>query len=805
MGEWCVFHRILARYSRLKSTRAARETKRALPYPSRRGAPRTLAPLRLARCWGRGQKRVRGLAGRKRALAVEFCAGWLLCLLRAMAGKVLEKDELLRKLRNNRRRFQRHMQQLIAKYNRPFEDDPLVHMATLTYETPQGLRIWGGRLIKERNKGQIQAFTVVSGNRIDGSMQATAQGHELPSHCSQVPKADSENSDSDTTLNQEDPVAWTLTPAVPQSPLKNELRRKYLTQVDILLQDPGYFERVDNTAGKDACMTLFPSLASPTTSAPGSCGSVSGKSPGDPAKPTSSPRERDPSCPSSIDMAIVPRNDSLLLPGISSSSLLSSESFEDDDICNVTISDLYSGMLHSMSRLLSAKPSSIISTKISILQNWNSRRRHRCRSRMNNTYCKRGRHYQRSSKERILPCSEPVKDIRALRDYKNLLDVSCHKTSLKLENVFPEVNKPQIHKLDPSWKELKVMPQKYSSSTYFSPSVMHNLDQENRLMMLKWLISPVKIGSRPRILQGPGENRQREIEIRFDKLHQKYCLSPRNHSHLAGPPDSRALDVYRGGPGVPLSLERHRLSLPLRRGKAKRLSEVFENLGSRSVSKCLPKSDSFLSVSEADPTQNPDHSQWTSGLHFQENNSRVFRKSVSPSKTISVPRIGPLVCGRNHYDEIKEKFDKLHQKYYPRLPQQTKAPVCIEVSPDAASVEVQDQTEVSLGKLNPDSHFQNCQKLSPPLEYIKSPLGSPAIEAHSSRCVACATRRDHQYPAKRRRLSDPQGCGYLANSQDASSGVDRAILRPGEQGSSSQPNSEEKKVCLFVECEDLCE
>lgn len=32
------------------------------------------------------------------------------------------------------------MKRLIAKYNQPFEDDPLVEMRTLTYETPQGTK-----------------------------------------------------------------------------------------------------------------------------------------------------------------------------------------------------------------------------------------------------------------------------------------------------------------------------------------------------------------------------------------------------------------------------------------------------------------------------------------------------------------------------------------------------------------------------------------------------------------------------------------------------------------------------------------
>ncbi|XP_055147008.1 Holliday junction recognition protein isoform X4 [Symphalangus syndactylus] len=630
--------------------------------------------------------------------------------LRAMEGEDVEDDQLLQKLRASRRRFQRRMQRLIEKYNQPFEDTPVVQMATLTYETPQGLRIWGGRLIKERN-GEIQC----AGDR----------------------------------------------------------------------------------AGKDARVTPFPSLTSPAMPAPGYCSRVSGKSPGDPAKLASSPRDWDPLHPSSTDMALVPRNDSLSLQETSSSSFLNSQLFEDDDICNVTISDLYAGMLHSMSRLLSTKPSSIISTKTFIMQNWNSRRRHRCKSRMNKTYCKGARRSQRSSKENFVPCSEPVKETGALRDCKNVLDVSCHKTGLKLEKAFLEVNKPQIHKLDPSWKELKVTPSKYSSLIYFDSGATYNLDQENRFRTLKWLISPVKIVSRPTIQQDHGENRQREIEIRFDQLHREYCLSPRNQPHRMGLPGSWAMNMYRGGPASPgglRGLETRRLSLPSSKAKAKSLSEAFENLGKRSLEagRCLPKSDSSSSLPKANPTHSPARPQQTSDLHVQGSSSGIFRKSVSPSKT-PVPDKEVLGHGRNRYDEIKEEFDKLHQKYCLKSGQM-KAPLCIGVSTDKASMEVRYQTEGFLGKLNPDPHFKGFQKLpSSPLGCRKSLLGSTAIEAHSSTCVARATRRDHQFPAKRPRLSDPQDSGCRASSRGASDGVGNTV-RPGDQGSSSQPNSEERKV-----------
>ncbi|XP_062967460.1 Holliday junction recognition protein [Cynocephalus volans] len=702
-----------------------------------------------------------------------------------MEGAVLEEDTLLWQLRNSRRRFQSRMQELIEKYNQPFEDAPLVQMATLTYETPQGLRIWGGRLIKKRNKGQIQYFEDSRGKlagRMDGPVQATAQGHELPQRHTQVLRAGSKSSGVDATIDQEDPVAWILTPAVPQSPLKNELRRKYMTQVDILLQETGCLKCEGNRDGKDTHVTLV----TPATPAPG-CYCVSGKSTANPAKPASSPREWDALHPCSTDMAIVPRNDSLSLGETSSKSFLSSQSFEDDDMCNLTISDLYEGMLHSMSRLLSTKPSSIISTKTCIVQNWSSRRKYRCKNRLNKTYCKGGRQSQRSPKEKFLPCSEPARERGVLRDWKNLVDVSYHKTGLKSGKSFLEVNKPQIRKLDSSWKELKVMPQK-CSSTYLYSSAIHHLDQEERLIKLKWLISPVKMVSRP---GGHGVNCYKEIDIKFDKLHQEYCLSPRKQPCLTGLQGSRAVDVYRGGrtsPGGLWGLETHRMSLPFSKAKARRLNEAFENLGKRSLEAdgCLSMSDSISPLSKTNPTQSPGHSQQTSDLLIHRSSSGLLRKSLSPSKAISLPRIEPLGYGRNRYDEIKEKFDKLHQEYCQKSPQQMKTPLCVRLSPNKARVEVLYQTEDLVTKLNPDSHFHGFQKLSSsPPWHIRSPLGSPAAGVHPYMCVALTARKDHQLPAKRRRLSDPQVCGHWANSWDSSDEVDEAVPRPGEQLSSA--------------------
>lgn len=209
-----------------------------------------------------------------------------------------------------------------------------------------------------------------------------------------------------------------------------------------------------------------------------------------------SSRDQGPTYPCPADMTIVTRNDSFSFLGTSSNSI-SNQCFEADDICSVTISDLYDGMMHSMSRLLRSQPSCIISTKTYINQNWKLRKRlsRKHGVHKNTTYCHRSKASQRSSRKGPVPCSEPEKEARILRDYKNLPHVALHKTRLEPKSVSLEGSKLQVRKFSPAWKELQVIPQKYldSNTTYY-------LERENRVKALQWLISPVKMVPRPRML-----------------------------------------------------------------------------------------------------------------------------------------------------------------------------------------------------------------------------------------------------------------------------------------------------------------
>ncbi|XP_065786700.1 Holliday junction recognition protein [Muntiacus reevesi] len=683
-----------------------------------------------------------------------------------MEGEVLVEDELLRKLRDSHCRFQRRMQQLIEKYNHPFEDGPVVQMSTLTYKTPQGLRIWGGRLVKSSSTGHMQVSPVKTDGRTEGPMQVPARDLELSPP--DTPADDSKSSDADTTFFQEEVIAGNLMPAVPWSPSKNELRRKYLTQVDILLQDEGCLECAGYRVRKDTHVTLVPSLASPTRPAQGYCGDISEDSPGGPLQPPLSPREGDASHSCSAGLAVVPRGDGIPLQGTGG---------EAEDVCNATLSDLYAGMLHSMSRLLGARPSCIISTKTLIGQNWSSRRRHRCKGRMNSMSCRGGGRSRRSPQERRPPCSKPLEDAVALRDRGNLPSVSASKMGSKSGRPLLEVNKAQVHTFASPWKELQGVPQRHLSLTYLDSKAVSHLDQENRFMTLKWLISPVKIASRPRILQGQAGSRFKEIEIKFDKLHQEYCLSPGKRPSLPYPPGSSAVAVYRGGPaspGSPQDLEAYGLSSPLRRSKAKRLSEAFEGLSRGSIREgsCLPKSGPFPSLSKTDPTHSPGRPEQTVDLVCPGSDLGKFQKSVPLNKAISLPRVQPLGFARDRYDDIKEKFDKLHQQYCQKSPEQAPS--------NKARAAVQYQKEGFSGKFNPDSGCRGPPSLSSsPQQSVRSPLASNTVGAPPPIDAALDASLGHQVPTKRRRLSDPQVCGEGPGPWGFSP-AGRAVPRPVE-------------------------
>ncbi|XP_066088970.1 Holliday junction recognition protein [Saccopteryx bilineata] len=702
-----------------------------------------------------------------------------------MEGEVSADDALRQSLGDSRRRFQRRMQQLLEKYNQPFEDDPLVQMSTLTYPTPQGLRVWGGGLVSGKTQEQIQGSPAKTVGGSDGPGPASAAGDELPAPSTQDLGEESENSGADDSSSRDSLAAEALTPSVPWSPLKDDLRRKYLSQVDMLLQDAECSEVTratlsDDGGGTDTRVSVVPSLAWPPGPARGHRGPVSEGSP--PVLVTSSH-------PCSADMAIVPRNDSVLWQEASGSSFSSSQSFEADSLCNVTISDLYAGMLCSMSELLSVKPSCVISTKTVMVRGRSARRRPRCRGSLNRTCCGGGRRRraQRGSRDRRRPRAKPEREAGLLGDCRDFRPLpGPRKAGLESGRAVLEVPRLRI------WEELTGTPRKLWPWVSIDSWAPPPLSQEKRVMTLQWLISPVKTVSRPRRPWGE-EWHPRELGSRFDKLHQEYCLSPRGQRRLPCPASPASIGT--GGPGSPRGLETHQPTRHFCRAKAKSLGKAFENLGKQAVDTgwCPPKRDPSASLGKSHPA-------WTLGCSeptadpFQGSHPGMYRKSASISEAISLPKVRSPDSVRDCYNKIKEKFDRLYQKCCQKSPPRTKVPSHTRASPDKASVQVPNQREGFSGKSSPDSGFRGPAKLSSAPQ--GSLLGSAVIEVHPSPRSPLRARCSPQPRGKRSRSPDRDcdGCGRgRADSRDPFRVVGRAVPKTGEEAGSFQTHWGKKR------------
>nr|XP_004610946.1 unnamed protein product [Sorex araneus] len=560
-----------------------------------------------------------------------------------MAARGCDAELLLLHLRDSRCRFQKRMQRLIAKYDRPYEDSPLVQMSTLTYETSQGLRIWGGKLV-DRSRGQCEL-------------------------------------------------------AVPQSPLKNELRRKYLAQVELLLQDQGHAQGADCGKDKDIQGTWDPVLFSLIRPPQGNHSSGSNNRPGALVTLPCAATECQPSPPGLADPASVPRG--LSFQEASGGSFLSSQSLEDIDLCEVTISDLYVGMLHSMSQLLSNRPACVISTKTSILQNWRPRWRARVRARMNRTYCRGRRALVPSPPNTCGPASEPEK---SPKDPENLQQALRPWTRFPVEKELLAVSPGP----GADWQGHEGTPPKRAPLTCTGTSSGCGLDKENQLLKLKWLISPLKLITKLQVLPGRTGTQYQEIRTRFAELHQEHCPSPRM------PPSPAAL------PGSLVISQRP--ATAFRDAQARRLREAFKDTvtGSAGAARCLLPA-------PPSPSHGPLHPGPLSPGRLQSlgPSPRASRMSALPSPAHSSPHAA-------RYREIKETFDRLHRELCGKAPAQ-------------AAVGPHSPRDAS-GKGGPPKSSSPCLR------------HTVSAEAQlSARCVHRA-REGTEFPVKRRRLSAPSLC-----------------------------------------------
>ncbi|XP_014737508.1 PREDICTED: Holliday junction recognition protein [Sturnus vulgaris] len=71
----------------------------------------------------------------------------------------MEQDAAVREgLRRSNARFMASISRIMERYNHPFEDDLLVSMDTLTYDTPEGPKRWGQVSRKDVKKWKKDIF-----------------------------------------------------------------------------------------------------------------------------------------------------------------------------------------------------------------------------------------------------------------------------------------------------------------------------------------------------------------------------------------------------------------------------------------------------------------------------------------------------------------------------------------------------------------------------------------------------------------------------------------------------------------------
>ncbi|KAM4886233.1 Holliday junction recognition protein isoform 3-T3 [Sylvia borin] len=77
----------------------------------------------------------------------------------------MERNEAVQRgLRRSNDRFVASMNRILQQYNRPFEDDLLVSMSTLTYQTPDGLKQWENVSMKDVKKWKEEILKVLEGD-----------------------------------------------------------------------------------------------------------------------------------------------------------------------------------------------------------------------------------------------------------------------------------------------------------------------------------------------------------------------------------------------------------------------------------------------------------------------------------------------------------------------------------------------------------------------------------------------------------------------------------------------------------------
>ncbi|XP_072496604.1 uncharacterized protein [Notamacropus eugenii] len=348
-----------------------------------------------------------------------------------MAGTGRKQGErqhwrLVQKLQSSSRRFASVMSALVAKYDHPFAEDKLVHIATLTYETPAGLRVWGGKIVTQAVFQNTQISLEKEGYSIGNMTQSTF--------------IDFESNGVDESLVQRNGDVILKNDSFLSLP-ENDLDKKYMTQVDVILEDdhPRMIMLDSFSKRRTQNPPKILSVEDNPKALLGCSSNGSRKNYGIPVKPASALQG-----PQNTRMVAVPPNQSLLVwrarKSSSVRSLGDTASEDEESAQDLTLSDIYAEMLCSVYKCLPSQKMGPISTKKYISKGWFPKmRKFSITLTVESSFLKISKKFQvipreknslicrKDYKQNFLPCSKPDNIVK----YSKLLTTDSSPLSVK--------------------------------------------------------------------------------------------------------------------------------------------------------------------------------------------------------------------------------------------------------------------------------------------------------------------------------------------------------------------------------------
>ncbi|XP_010394145.4 Holliday junction recognition protein isoform X1 [Corvus cornix cornix] len=154
----------------------------------------------------------------------------------------MERDAAVQEgLRRSNARFMASMNSILERYNHPFEDDLLVSMDTLTYDTPDGPKRWGQVSKKDVKKWKKKIFKHNRQSQRNREI-SEQQSSDFEDEHSTVHQESSENSGVDTSDAGEESDIVSVRRKFEDIHLQNldvddgQVQKKEIVQVDLIVQ-----------------------------------------------------------------------------------------------------------------------------------------------------------------------------------------------------------------------------------------------------------------------------------------------------------------------------------------------------------------------------------------------------------------------------------------------------------------------------------------------------------------------------------------------------------------------------------------